>query len=338
MVAADAENRNLFGLQAAQKFIQHHGGFAGWHGFIINIAGDQHRIHPLFSRQTAALPQNFSLVFQHGIFTNAFADMKIGQMQKFQRLSPPFASRSVLYQFTKLPAKRKGRLCFPAAIFSIFFHFDIVYKKFVAAMRLFCRNYDIITMLKDGFYRRRSHKMQWNSFVLLTCLWRLPYFTRHNKGVLLDMNILFFLTPKSKVAYIYDDYTLRQTLEKMEHHRYSAVPILTRSGAYLGTITEGDLLWAIKNKYSLNFKEAESLSIMEVSRRMDNEPVSAETEIEDLLSKAMNQNFVPVTDDRGIFIGIITRKDIMRYFSQKLYVEAPKPLPLSDYQMRSASR
>ncbi|WP_458861785.1 CBS domain-containing protein [Acidaminobacterium chupaoyuni] len=152
------------------------------------------------------------------------------------------------------------------------------------------------------------------------------------------MNILFFLTPKSKVAYIYDDYTLRQTLEKMEHHRYSAVPILTRSGAYLGTITEGDLLWAIKNKYSLNFKEAESLSIMEVSRRMDNEPVSAETEIEDLLSKAMNQNFVPVTDDRGIFIGIITRKDIMRYFSQKLYVEAPKPLPLSDYQMRSASR
>ena len=38
------------------------------------------------------------------------------------------------------------------------------------------------------------------------------------------MNIMFFLTPKSNVAYIYDDYSLRQALEKMEYHRYSAIP------------------------------------------------------------------------------------------------------------------
>lgn len=133
------------------------------------------------------------------------------------------------------------------------------------------------------------------------------------------MNLLFFLTPKGKVAYIYDDFTLRQTLEKMEYHRYSAVPILTREGKYVGTITEGDLLWAIKNRYSLNFKEAENTPILEIPRRMDNLPVSADTEIEDLIIKALNQNFVPVTDDRGIFIGLITRKDIMRYFAQTLH-------------------
>lgn len=133
------------------------------------------------------------------------------------------------------------------------------------------------------------------------------------------MNLLFFLTPKGKVAYIYDDFTLRQTLEKMEYHRYSAVPILTREGKYVGTITEGDLLWAIKNRYSLNFKEAENTTILEIPRRMDNLPVSADTEIEDLIIKALNQNFVPVTDDRGIFIGLITRKDIMRYFAQTMH-------------------
>lgn len=133
------------------------------------------------------------------------------------------------------------------------------------------------------------------------------------------MNLLFFLTPKGKVAYIYDDFTLRQTLEKMEYHRYSAVPILTREGKYVGTITEGDLLWAIKKRYSLNFKEAENTPILEIPRRMDNLPVSADTEIEDLIIKALNQNFVPVTDDRGIFIGLITRKDIMRYFAQTMH-------------------
>ena len=130
------------------------------------------------------------------------------------------------------------------------------------------------------------------------------------------MNVLRFLTPKSNVAYIYDDFTLRQTLEKMEFHRYSAIPIINRAGEYVGTLTEGDLLWAIKNQYSLNLKEAENVPITQVPRRMDNEPVTADTSMEELISVALNQNFVPVIDDRGVFIGIVTRKEIMRYFQE----------------------
>ena len=130
------------------------------------------------------------------------------------------------------------------------------------------------------------------------------------------MNVLRFLTPKSNVAYIYHDFTLRQTLEKMEFHRYSAIPIINRAGEYVGTLTEGDLLWAIKNQYSLNLKEAENVPITQVPRRMDNEPVTADTSMEELISVALNQNFVPVIDDRGVFIGIVTRKEIMRYFQE----------------------
>ena len=66
------------------------------------------------------------------------------------------------------------------------------------------------------------------------------------------MNILFFLTPKSDVVYINDDETLRQALEKMEHHRYAAVPVINHQGRYVGTLTEGDLLWGIKNQYDLS--------------------------------------------------------------------------------------
>ena len=113
------------------------------------------------------------------------------------------------------------------------------------------------------------------------------------------MNVLFFLTPKSQVAYIYDDFTIRQTLEKMEFHRYSAIPILNRKGDYVGTLTEGDLLWALKQQFDLDFEDAENTPITQVPRRMDNLPVSVGTDIEDLIGKALNQNFVPVTDDRG---------------------------------------
>lgn len=40
--------------------------------------------------------------------------------------------------------------------------------------------------------------------------------------------------------------------------------------------------------------------------------------MEELINRAMNQNFVPVVDDQDKFIGIITRKDIIQYFYNKL--------------------
>ena len=127
------------------------------------------------------------------------------------------------------------------------------------------------------------------------------------------MNILFFLTPKCEVAYIYEDETLRQALEKMEYHKYSAVPIISRTGRYIGTITEGDMLWGIKNKFNLSLKEAERVTVAAIDRRLDNRPVFANSNMD----KALNQNFVPVVDDQKNFIGIITRKDIIRYYYDK---------------------
>ena len=57
------------------------------------------------------------------------------------------------------------------------------------------------------------------------------------------MNILFFLSPKQDLMYVYDDFTLRQTLEKWENNRYASIPVLNRQGKYVGTLTEGDILW-----------------------------------------------------------------------------------------------
>ncbi|MDD3368892.1 MAG: CBS domain-containing protein [Lachnospiraceae bacterium] len=132
------------------------------------------------------------------------------------------------------------------------------------------------------------------------------------------MNILFFLKPKSDVAFIYDDETLRQVLEKMEFHRYSSIPVISRkSGKYVGSITEGDLLWYIKNKFELSVHDAEAISIQSVTRKRDNLPVSVNSNMEDLIEKVTNQNFVPVIDDNKCFIGIITRKDVIQYLCKQ---------------------
>ena len=127
------------------------------------------------------------------------------------------------------------------------------------------------------------------------------------------MNILFYLVPKSEVMYLYDDYSLRQAMEKMEYHKYSAVPIINRAGNYVGTLTEGDILWELKDRKLSNLYEAEEIMLRHTNRKRDNEPVNVNCNIEDLVMTSMNQNFVPVIDDNGFFIGIVTRKSIIEY-------------------------
>jgi len=134
-------------------------------------------------------------------------------------------------------------------------------------------------------------------------------------------NILFFLTPKAMCAYLYDDYTVRQALEKMETAGYAALPILNRRGEYRGTLTEGDVLWAMKNMCYMDIRQAEAHRIMEISRRRDNIPVRVTTSMHDLVERATNQNFVPVVDDKDAFIGLITRKAIINYCMEKLFPE-----------------
>ena len=134
-------------------------------------------------------------------------------------------------------------------------------------------------------------------------------------------NILFFLTPKAMCAYLYDDYTIRQALEKMESAGYAAIPILNHRGEYRGTLTEGDLLWAMKNMCYMDMRQAEARRVMEIARRKDNVPVRVTTSMHELVERASNQNFVPVVDDKDAFIGLITRKDIIRYCREKLFPE-----------------
>lgn len=134
------------------------------------------------------------------------------------------------------------------------------------------------------------------------------------------MNVLFFLTPKSEVAHLHDDWTLRQGIEKLERSGYTAIPMIDREGHYIGTVTEGDFLRILKKRYDLNLRNAEGVSILAVEHKVDFHPVSIDATMEDLVKMAMNQNFVPVIDDKKIFIGIVTRKDIIRFCYEK-YIE-----------------
>lgn len=134
------------------------------------------------------------------------------------------------------------------------------------------------------------------------------------------MNVAFFLIPKKDIIYLKENATMRQALERMEYHSYSAVPLIDDEGKYVGTITEGDLLWKLKNTPGLTFQNTEDISLSEVEQHVQNLPVTIDAEIEDLISRAVVQNFVPVVDDQQVFIGIVRRREMIEYCS-KLLIE-----------------
>ncbi|MCM3597624.1 CBS domain-containing protein [Metabacillus idriensis] len=133
------------------------------------------------------------------------------------------------------------------------------------------------------------------------------------------MNIAFFLIPKKEVVYLNIKATMRQALERMEYHRYSSVPLLDEEGKYVTTLTEGDLLWKLKNTPDLSFHNTEKIRLTEIEFHRKNEPIPIHAEMEQIISRAMEQNFVPVVDDQGIFIGIIRRREIIEYCANQLF-------------------
>lgn len=135
------------------------------------------------------------------------------------------------------------------------------------------------------------------------------------------MNILFFLIPKSQVAYVESSFTIRQVSEKLDYHKYSVIPILDEEGRFLDVISEGDLFWFIKKYYEMNYKSSEEINIMNVPKRRTYQSINYNASMDELLSLASSQNFVPVLDDKGVFIGIITRKAILDYFADKTHKE-----------------
>lgn len=126
------------------------------------------------------------------------------------------------------------------------------------------------------------------------------------------MNVITLLTPKAQVAYLYDDFTVRQGLEKIRVLGYSAIPVLNRDGLYVGTVSEGDFLWAVLDNGDNSLRAQEKLPLSAIVRENFHPAVSVRVTMEDLLEQSMSQSFIPVVDDRGAFIGIVTRQTIIR--------------------------
>ncbi|MBQ6788715.1 MAG: CBS domain-containing protein [Clostridia bacterium] len=131
------------------------------------------------------------------------------------------------------------------------------------------------------------------------------------------MNIALLLSPKVNTSYLYYDSTVRQGIEKFKAHGFTAVPVLDDGGFYVGTVSEGDFLRYILSVGELSFKGMETVRIRDIMVRDKNPPLGIDACIDELTQRLFNCNFVPITDARGVYIGIVTRKSLLVHLGEK---------------------
>ena len=127
------------------------------------------------------------------------------------------------------------------------------------------------------------------------------------------MNILRFLIPKSSVEYVKTGSTVRQTLEKMRYHNYLAIPVLDDDGRYVATVRSDDIYNYFLKNGGFDFKMAEADGLSKIINEKYSTPLYHNASIGELIECVKERKFVPVVDDRGCFIGIILRRDVLAF-------------------------
>ena len=131
------------------------------------------------------------------------------------------------------------------------------------------------------------------------------------------MNIFQLLTTKREAMYLLEDMTLTDAMDKLRASGYTAVPVICEDGTYADTVSEGDFLWAFLDGKDTDEK-GDPVPLKNIVRTDRNPSVKIDVDISQVFAEALNQNFVPVVDDRNMFIGIVTRKQVMSCILEKL--------------------
>ena len=131
------------------------------------------------------------------------------------------------------------------------------------------------------------------------------------------MNIAKIMIPKVSTVFLHETDTVRQGLERFLIHGYTAVPVLNDREQYVGSVTEGDLLRHILSVGTTDLKAQEEYRIGAILRKDFCPPLSISADDGEMVSATLNQNFVPIIDDRGVLCGILTRRGLILSLAQQ---------------------
>ncbi len=128
------------------------------------------------------------------------------------------------------------------------------------------------------------------------------------------MNIIKMMIPKSMTVYVHEDSSVRQGLEAISRHSYTAIPVLDGQDRYVGSVAEGDFLRFLMEREE-PLRELERCRIKDVIRKDFCPAISIDSDADTVIDAILEQNFIPVVDSRNTLCGIVTRRRLIAYYA-----------------------
>ena len=121
-----------------------------------------------------------------------------------------------------------------------------------------------------------------------------------------------FLTPADKLAVIIDSHNMDHAKLLLSHMSFSRVPVVTEDNRFVGTIGLNEIIqYQAENELS----DEELYQDISLIANRDVASVKENYELADILRKRIDESFLPVLGENDEFLGIITRKAILKAFN-----------------------
>ncbi|NLM19331.1 MAG: CBS domain-containing protein [Clostridiaceae bacterium] len=133
---------------------------------------------------------------------------------------------------------------------------------------------------------------------------------KHIENLLLfDDNEL--IIPADAVATVRTENTLLHAMMILSTVGYSSIPVIDNQHRLHGVVSLPLVIEGVKNQISYDWDKLSEKKVAEIIC-YDFSVVHEDADLEDVLHQMINHNFVCVVGDNNQFLGIITRKNILK--------------------------
>lgn len=117
--------------------------------------------------------------------------------------------------------------------------------------------------------------------------------------------------PADNVANVMKENPLEHALLVLSQVGYSSIPVLDKDDRFVGLLTLTDV---VSKMMELDEIDSDNLSQFTVADVMQTDigTITEKSDLEDILHLLVDANYLPVLDEKGLFKGIITRREILK--------------------------
>ena len=126
-----------------------------------------------------------------------------------------------------------------------------------------------------------------------------------------------FLTPARNLAVLIDTHNVDHAILVLSQISYTRVPVVTDQMKYVGTISLTDIL-SYQMKHDYYDEVFSSMDIVHMTKT-DGESLGKDYTVTEVLHKLVEESFLPVVSEDGVFEGIITRKSILKAINSLMH-------------------